>query len=56
LDIRGASGGGLLFKIFNSYTWAFFLAGIFCLLGSLFVILIKKQKLATVVKDETMRL
>lgn len=39
-----AYGGGLLFKIFNSYTWAFTLAGGFCLLGSLFVILLKKHK------------
>lgn len=39
-----AYGGGLIYKIFNSYTWAFFLAGIFCLVGSLFVVVIKKQK------------
>ncbi|MFD4929419.1 MFS transporter [Peribacillus butanolivorans] len=51
-----AYGGGLIFKIFSSYTWAFFLAGIFCVLGSLFVILIKKQKLDLLVKDDAMRL
>ncbi|MFC0045310.1 MFS transporter [Metabacillus iocasae] len=38
-----AYGGGIIYKVFNSYTWAFFLAGIFCLLASLFVIVIKKQ-------------
>ncbi|MGG0286993.1 MFS transporter [Peribacillus butanolivorans] len=51
-----AYGGGLIFKIFSSYTWAFFLAGIFCVLGSLFVILIKKQKSDLLVKDDAMRL
>ncbi|MFJ7665854.1 MFS transporter [Lysinibacillus sp. NPDC097195] len=40
-----AYGGGLIYKFFNSYTWAFFLAGVFCLLASLFVIIVKKQKL-----------
>lgn len=39
-----AYGGGLLFKMFNSYTWAFILAGIFCGFGSLFVLAIKKTK------------
>jgi MFS family permease len=38
-----AYGGGLIYKFFNTYTWAFFLAGVFCLLASLFVIIIKKQ-------------
>ncbi|MFF2288408.1 MFS transporter [Peribacillus butanolivorans] len=51
-----AYGGGLIFKIFSSYTWAFFLAGIFCVLGSLFVILIKKQKSDLLVKDDAMKL
>ncbi|MGW6302209.1 MFS transporter [Peribacillus butanolivorans] len=51
-----AYGGGLIFKIFSSYTWAFFLAGIFCVLGSLFVILIKKQKSDLLVKDDAIRL
>ncbi|QNU05958.1 MFS transporter [Peribacillus butanolivorans] len=51
-----AYGGGLIFKIFSSYTWAFFLAGIFCVLGSLFVILIKKQKSDLLAKDDAMRL
>jgi sugar phosphate permease len=35
--------GGLIYKYFNTDTWAFFLAGVFCLLASLFVIIIKKQ-------------
>ncbi|OES43441.1 MFS transporter [Domibacillus iocasae] len=39
-----AYGGGLIFNIFNSYTWAFFLAGVFCAVASLFVLLIKKEK------------
>ncbi|TYR79465.1 MFS transporter [Priestia megaterium] len=39
-----AYGDGLTYKLFSSYTWAFFLAGIFCVLESLFVILIKKSK------------
>lgn len=38
-----AYGGGLIYKFFNTYTWAFFLAGVFCLFASLFVITIKKQ-------------
>ncbi|MFJ7917551.1 MULTISPECIES: MFS transporter [unclassified Lysinibacillus] len=38
-----AYGGGLIYKFFNSYTWAFFLAGMFCALASLFVIIVKKQ-------------
>lgn len=38
-----AFGGGIIFEIFNSYAIAFILAGGFCLLGSLFVILIKKH-------------
>ncbi|KKI91224.1 MFS transporter [Bacillus sp. SA1-12] len=40
-----ASGAGILYNIFNSYSWAFALAGMFCLLASLFVIVIKKQTL-----------
>ena len=50
-----AYGGGLIFKVFNSYTWAFFLAGIFCLLGSLFVILIKRQKAVSIVENGAVR-
>lgn len=38
-----AGGAGLLYKMFDSYSWAFALAGMFCLVGSLFVIVIKKQ-------------
>lgn len=36
-------GGGLLYNAFDSYTSAFVLAGIFCGLGSLFVILLRKH-------------
>lgn len=36
-------GGGLLYDAFDSYTSAFVLAGAFCALGSLFVILLKKH-------------
>lgn len=39
-----AYGGGLIYKYFNTYTWAFFMAGVFCVLASLFVIIIKKQE------------
>ena len=39
-----AGGAGLIYKIFNSYSWAFALAGMFCVLASLFVIVIKKQR------------
>jgi len=38
-----AYGGGLIYNIFDSYTWAFVLSGAFCALGSLFVILLKKH-------------
>ncbi|MGN4124320.1 MFS transporter [Lysinibacillus sphaericus] len=43
-----AYGGGLIYKYFDSYTWAFFLAGVFCVLASLFVIVVKKQQPSTV--------
>lgn len=36
-------GGGLLYNAFDTYTSAFVLAGLFCALGSLFVILLKKH-------------
>lgn len=39
-----AGGAGIVYKMFNSYSWAFTLAGLFCLLASLFVIVIKKQR------------
>ncbi|MEH7125811.1 MFS transporter [Bacillus sp. JJ1503] len=39
-----AYGGGIVYKYFNTYTWAFFMAGVFCLFASLFVIIIKKQQ------------
>ncbi|CAH0345356.1 MFS transporter [Bacillus sp. CECT 9360] len=38
-----AYGGGLIFSIFNTYQWAFLMAGVFCFLGSLFVIGIRKS-------------
>lgn len=38
--------GGLIFQYFNTYTWAFTMAGAFCLLASLFVMGIKKQQVA----------
>lgn len=38
-----AFSGGIIYKVFNSYMWAFLLAGGFCLIASLFVILIKKH-------------
>ncbi|MEH7236667.1 MFS transporter [Bacillus sp. JJ1562] len=38
-----AYGGGLIYKYFDTYSWAFLMAGVFCLFASLFVIIIKKQ-------------
>lgn len=49
-----AYGGGLIYKIFNSYTWAFLFAGIFCLLASLFVIVIKKKTTVSQVKEDSL--
>ncbi|MEH7418760.1 MFS transporter [Neobacillus drentensis] len=49
-----AYGGGLIYKFFNTYTWAFFLAGVFCLLASLFVIIIKKRHSSQLAKEEIM--
>ncbi len=46
-----AGGAGIIYKVFNSYSWAFALAGMFCILASLFVIVIKKQRQA-VIEDE----
>lgn len=41
--------GAVFFNVFGSYQWAFMLAGGFCFIASLFVIVIKKQpKMATV--------
>ncbi|WP_254119115.1 MFS transporter [Bacillus sp. FJAT-29790] len=51
-----AFGGGLLYKLFNTYTWAFFLAGIFCLLASLFVIVIKKQPTRVIVEENSLNI
>jgi MFS family permease len=47
-----AFGGGLIYRFFSSYTWAFFLAGVFCLLASLFVIIIKKHHSSQLTKEE----
>lgn len=41
-----AYGGGVVEQLFNTYTWAFVMAGVFCLLASLFVMLLKKEKTA----------
>jgi predicted MFS family arabinose efflux permease len=38
-----AFGGGIIYKVLSSYTWAFIIAGSFCLLSSMFVLIIKKQ-------------
>jgi MFS family permease len=40
-----AGGAGVIYNIFNSYSWAFTLAGMFCLVASLFVVVIKKQRI-----------
>lgn len=40
-----AGGAGVMYNIFNSYSWAFTLAGMFCLVASLFVVVIKKQRM-----------
>ncbi|MFE6167946.1 MFS transporter [Viridibacillus arvi] len=39
-----AFGGGVIFKVFGSYQWAFILAGSMCVLASLFVIMLKKHQ------------
>jgi MFS family permease len=38
-----AGGAGVIFNVFNSYSLAFTLAGVFCIVASLFVVVIKKQ-------------
>jgi MFS family permease len=48
-----AFGAGLIYNALKSYTWAFFLAGLFCLVASLFVIVIKKHKTEVVTVDTT---
>jgi MFS family permease len=50
-----AFGGGIIYEILNSYKWAFLLAGIFCLLASLFVIVIKKQTPASIRTEESLK-
>jgi len=39
-----AFGGGVIFKVFGSYQWAFILAGSMCVLASSFVIMLKKHQ------------
>lgn len=51
-----AYGGGLIYKFFNTYTWAFMLAGVFCLLASLFVVIIKKQHSSQLSKEGIMNI
>lgn len=46
-----AFGGGIVYQYFNTYTWAFFMAGVFCSLASLFVIVIKKQPSSKVANE-----
>jgi hypothetical protein len=36
-------GAVIIYKIFNTYSWAFALTGMYCLLASLFVIVIKNK-------------
>ncbi|MFE8701499.1 MFS transporter [Cytobacillus sp. FJAT-54145] len=49
-----AFGGGVIFKFFNSYTWAFFMAGVFCVLASLIVMVIKKPQAEVSVQKEAL--
>lgn len=51
-----AYGGGLIYKFFNSYSWAFLLAGFFCLIASLFVIIIKKQRSSQLARERVMNI
>lgn len=37
-------GGGVLYKVYGTYTWAFILAGITCFIACMFVIVIKKPE------------
>ncbi|MGG4488002.1 MFS transporter [Metabacillus idriensis] len=46
-----AFGGGMIYKVLSSYTWAFLLSGLFCLVASLFVLVIKKQEAPVIGKD-----
>jgi MFS family permease len=50
-----AGGAGIIYKKFNSYSWAFALAGMFCLLASLFVIVIKKQRFEVKVNQDNVK-
>lgn len=43
-SLTASYAGGVIYQIFNTYTWAFAMAGVFCLLSSLFVLGIKKYK------------
>lgn len=48
-------GGGIIYQILNSYKWAFLLAGMFCLLASLFVIVIQKQTSESIIKEGALK-
>lgn len=50
-----AFGGGIIYKVFDSYTWAFSIAGMFCILASLFVIIIKKQGINVQAKQDLVK-
>ncbi|MEQ2528392.1 MFS transporter [Bacillaceae bacterium CLA-AA-H227] len=43
-----AYGGGVIFERYDTYTYAFVGAGIFCFLASLFVIIIRKEQAKTI--------
>lgn len=45
-----AFGGGIIYQYFNTYTWAFFMSGVFCVLASLFVIVVKKHPSTQLIK------
>jgi len=46
-----AGGAGVIYNIFNSYSWAFTLAGMFCIVASLFVVVIKKERIEVKVQS-----
>lgn len=37
-----AYGGGVMYKVYGTYTWAFIMAGAMCIIACLFVLMIKK--------------
>lgn len=50
-----AFGGGMIYKVLSSYTWAFLISGLFCLVASLFVLVIKKQEAPAILKGHTVK-